>query len=109
MLRAALRNQFVHRTARRDALQQLLELALGIDVHWRFRQLFEITASLRQNEFFRRFETAVEVYGADERFKRIRQGRGPSSATTAFFSAPHQNITSQVERSRMRPQRFARN
>src|SRR6266700_7746600 len=109
MLRPTLRNQFIDRTARRDALQQLLKLALGIDVHWCFRQSFKIAASLRQDELFRCFETAIEVKGTDERLKRVRQCGRASPATTAFFAAPHQNVTSQVQRSSMCPQRFARN
>jgi hypothetical protein len=52
-------------------LQQLLKLALGIDVYWCFRQLFEVSSSLGQNELLRCFETAVEVNGADERLERV--------------------------------------
>jgi len=90
-------------------LEQLLKLALRIDVYWCFRQLLEITASLRQNEFLRWFETAVEVDGADERFERVRQCGRSSPATTAFFAASHQNVASQVQCGSMRSQCFARN
>src|SRR6266567_6741289 len=69
MFRPALRNQFILRTMRRNALQQLLKIAFRINVHRLFRQSLEIGVSLRQNELFGHFEAAVEIKGADERLE----------------------------------------
>src|SRR5947209_19539239 len=67
MFRPALRNQFILRTMWRNALQQLLKIAFRVNIHPLFRQSLEIGASLRQNELFGHFESAVDLNGADER------------------------------------------
>src|SRR5207245_1314641 len=109
VLRSALRNQFVNRTMRRDALQQLLKIALRIEIDRLVRQLRKIGTSLCQNEIFGNVEAAIQVKRADERFERVGQGGRTLPATAGFFPTPHQNVTTQVERSSMRPQRIARN
>ena len=65
MFRPALRNQFIHRTVRRNALQQFLEVAFRVDVDRLFRQLLEIGLRLRENEFPHRFQIAVQINRAD--------------------------------------------
>src|SRR5438105_3725730 len=62
-------------SAGRNALQHFLKMALGIDVHWLLRELLEIGARLRENERSRGIKTTIEIDGADESFKRIRQSR----------------------------------
>src|SRR5438552_2263181 len=109
MFRPALRNQFILRTMRRNALQQLLKIAFRINVHRLFRQFLEIGASLRQNELFGHLEAAVEIKRADQRFECICQCGCSIPATTGFFTAPHQNVTSEIERGAMHPKCFARN
>src|SRR5439155_14649586 len=97
VLGAALRNQFIERTLRRNALQQLLKLALRIYVHRFFCQLVEIGASLGQNEVLCHLKAAVEVKGANERFECIGQSGGSFPASAGFVTTPHHAVLSETE------------
>src|SRR4029453_1742366 len=84
-------------------------MTFWIDLDRLFRQLREISSGLRQDKFSRGIKAAIEINGADERFKRVRQRRCSLASTTGFLAASHQKVTSQIERSGVHLQRFAGN
>ena len=72
----------------------------------------KIAAVLKAQEVdfvYRSIKTAIQINGADERFKRVRQSRCSLAPTTGFLAASHQKVTSQIERSGVHLQRFAGN
>src|SRR5438309_3815421 len=98
----ALRNQFVNRALRRNALQQLLQMTFRIDVDRFFRQLRETFLRLRQNEFPSFLQAAVQINCADQRFKRIGQRGGARPAPARFLTPSHEKELSEIERGGMR-------
>ena len=106
MFAAALREQFVSRAARRDCLQQFLEMTFGIDVDRLHFQSRQIVRGQRQNKPARRRQIGVEVDCAEERFEGVGQRRGPHPSAASFFAASHHEILAEIEFERVPAQSF---
>ena len=89
-------------------MEQLLQLALGIDFQWLVFELFEVVFHFLENETPDGLEIAVEVNRAKERFKGIAQCGIASPATARFFAAAHQQVPAKIETGRAHLERFTR-
>ena len=58
--------------------------------------------------FLRRFQIAIEIDRADQRFERVGQGRRPLASAAALLATSHQQIAPQIERLCVRLERVAR-
>ena len=108
MLAPVLREKFIRGAARGDRLQQLLQLALGIDFQWLLFELLEVVLHFLENETADRFEIAVEVDRAEEGFEGVAQGRIALSASARLFAAAHQQMPAKIEAGRAHLEGFAR-
>src|SRR6516162_7328751 len=90
VLRSALRKQFVNRTARRNALQQFLQMALRINIDRFLRDLLEIGSRLFENKFFGRSQIAIEVDRSNQRLVGIGQCGWSFASTAALLAASYQ-------------------
>ena len=108
MFAPVLRGEFIGGATRRDRLQQLLQLALGIDFQWLLFELLEFVFHFLENETPDGLEIAVEVNRANERFKGVAQRGIASPATARFFAAAHQQVPAKIEAGRVHLERFTR-
>src|SRR5262249_49168043 len=109
LLRPPFLKHLVNRAARGNALQQLLEMSLRIDIDRFFGELSEVLSRLRQNKFFRVLQTAVEVNRADQCFEGVGQRGNAGAPSACFLAATHQQEFSSREGGGVGFERVARN
>src|SRR4051812_28930359 len=108
VFRSALRYDFVNGTARRNRLEQLLQLSLRVDVGRLSLDLLELGRSLLQNKLTCRLQIAVEIDRADQGLECARRG-GPALPAAARFSpATEHEKPAELERDGVSSQRAAR-
>ena len=89
MFGTSCRNHLIDRPAHGDALQNLLELAFGINVDRRFAHILKGGPSFAQNEIPRRLEIAVEINCANDRFEGVSQSGSARAAAAGLLAAAH--------------------
>src|SRR5689334_21455809 len=89
VFRSCRRNHFIRRSVHGDALQNLLELAFGINVDRCFTHMLKSSMSFAQNESACCCEIAVEINRADNRFEGVTQSGNAGAAAAGFFAAAH--------------------
>ena len=108
MLAPVLREEFINGAARRDRLEDLLELPLGIDLQRLLFESLEVVFHFLENETADCFQVAVEINRAEQGFERVAQGRIASPAAARFFAAAHQQMPAKIEAGGAHLERFAR-
>ena len=97
MFAPCLREKLIDQAARRNALQNFLELALGIDLQRFFFEACQVVAHLLENEPARRREITVEVDRAQERFESVAEVGIALPAAARIFPAAHQEMLPEIE------------
>ena len=109
MLATVLREELVDGAARRDGLKQFLQLSLWIDLERFFFETLELFLHFFENKPANRFEIAIEINRAEERFEGVAERRVALPAPAGLFPAAHQQMPAETKPRRAYFERFARN
>lgn len=80
-----------------ERLEDLLEVALGIDFHGRLLiQRIEMFAGLDKHEGLHHLQPAIEVHGANERLEGVGQGGRAPATPVVLVAAPHHQVIAEA-------------
>ena len=97
VLASAFGEQLVNRAARRDGLEQFLEMTFRINIDRFHFDLRQIRRRQREKKTARGREIGIEIDRAQQRFEGIGQGGSSRPAAAGFFAAAHHEILPELE------------